>query len=43
MKQQQTEATQSKTLNRLKQELSFVSGYKNPDTQMAEVVKSIEK
>lgn len=37
------EQANSKVLQRLKQELSFVTGYKNQDVQLSQIEKEIEK
>jgi len=34
---------QNKVVQRLKQELSFVSAYKNQDTQLSQIEREIEK
>ncbi len=41
--QEAINAVQSKVLSRLKQELSFVSGFKNMDTQQSQTEKDIEQ
>jgi hypothetical protein len=42
-KQEVVNAVQSKVLTRLQQELSFVSAYKNMDSQVGNVEKEIEQ
>ena len=42
-KQEVINAVQSKVLTRLKQELSFVSAFKNMDQQVTQVEKEIEQ